>query len=124
METHIKRQAIRHDCLPRCWAMGSHKVNKYAVWKNLLYHGLDQSRQDKNLVHWHSEPSEPTKEGPLSFLLQKSPFASVSTVSRGHPSLVSLDLSKGAMSGEYIKRGPCYFVVVLVSSNPAFPSSC
>jgi hypothetical protein len=32
---------------------------------------------------------EPTKEGPLSFVFFESPF-SVSTVSRGHPSLVSL----------------------------------
>jgi hypothetical protein len=34
--------------------------------------------------------TEPTKEGPLSFVLFESPFTSVSTVSRGHPSLVSL----------------------------------
>jgi hypothetical protein len=35
----------------------------------------------------HEEPREPTKEGPLSFALHESPFASVSTVSMGHPSL-------------------------------------
>ncbi len=38
-------------------------------------------RQDK--------PSKPTKEGPLLFVFFESPFTSVSTVSRGHPSLVS-----------------------------------
>ncbi len=44
----------------------------------------------KNLVHFHDKPNEPTKKGPLSFVLFESPFTSVSTVSRGHPSLVSL----------------------------------
>jgi hypothetical protein len=58
-ETHIKRQATRHDCLPR----------------------LD-------------EPNEPTKEEPLSLVLYKSPFLSVLTVSKGHPSLVSMGRSK------------------------------
>jgi hypothetical protein len=36
------------------------------------------------------EPNEPTKEGPLSYVFQESPFASVSTVNRGHTSLVAL----------------------------------
>ncbi len=45
--------------------------------------------QDKNL---REELNEPTKEEPLSFVLFESPFASVSTVSKGHPSLVSLVL--------------------------------
>jgi hypothetical protein len=39
---------------------------------------------------YHGKPNKPTKEGPLSFVLFESPFTSVSTVSRGHPSLVSL----------------------------------
>jgi hypothetical protein len=47
--------------------------------------------EQKFLVHyWHDKPNEPTKEVPLSFVLFESPFSSVSTVSRGHPSLVSL----------------------------------
>jgi hypothetical protein len=33
---------------------------------------------------------ESTTEGPLSYVLPESPFASVSKVNRGHPSLVSL----------------------------------
>ncbi len=37
-----------------------------------------------------SKPNKPTKEGPLSFVLFESPFTSVSTVSSGHPSLISL----------------------------------
>jgi hypothetical protein len=48
---------------------------------------LEQPRQEKNL----SEPSEPTKEGPLSYVLPESPFASVSNSQQGPPlSLVSL----------------------------------
>jgi hypothetical protein len=35
-------------------------------------------------------PNEPTKEGPLSFVLFEFPFTSVSTDNRGHPSPVSL----------------------------------
>ncbi len=52
---------------------------------------IEQSWQDKNLLYCYDEPNEPTKEGPLPYVLQESPFASVSTVSRGHPSLVSLE---------------------------------
>ncbi len=33
------------------------------------------------------KPNEPTKEGPLSFVLLESPFTPVSSVSRGHPFL-------------------------------------
>ncbi len=35
-------------------------------------------------------PAQQVKEVPLSFVLFESPFTSVSTVSRDHPSLVSL----------------------------------
>jgi hypothetical protein len=34
--------------------------------------------------------NKPTKEGPLSFVLFDSPFTSVSTGSRGHPSIIFL----------------------------------
>jgi hypothetical protein len=47
--------------------------------------------QDKNFLYNHDEPKEPTKEAPISYVLRESPLAAVSTVSRGHPSLVSLD---------------------------------
>jgi hypothetical protein len=52
-----------------------------------------QPRQNKNLWYRHDEPNEPTKKEPLSFVLFESPFTSVSTVRRGHPSLVSLDVT-------------------------------
>jgi hypothetical protein len=43
-------------------------------------------------IVYGEEPNEATKEGPLSFVPFESPFASVSTVSRGHLSLVYLKL--------------------------------
>ncbi len=48
------------------------------------------TKAGKNVLYWHDEPNKPSKEGHLSYVLQESPFASVSTVSRGHSSLVSL----------------------------------
>jgi hypothetical protein len=51
---------------------------------------VKQPRQNINIMYLHDEPNEQTKEGPLSFVLFESPFTLVSTVSRGHPSLVSL----------------------------------
>jgi hypothetical protein len=36
------------------------------------------------------KPNEPLKEGSLSCVLFESPFTSVSTAGRGHPSLASL----------------------------------
>jgi hypothetical protein len=51
---------------------------------------VEKPRQNKDLLYWHDKPNEPTKEGLLSCVLFESPFASISTVNRGHPSLVSL----------------------------------
>jgi hypothetical protein len=51
---------------------------------------LEQPGQNKNLLYWHDMPKESTKKGSLSFVLFESPFTSFSTVSRGHPSLISL----------------------------------
>jgi hypothetical protein len=41
-----------------------------------------------------------TKEEPLSFVLFESPFASVLTVSRGHPSSISLTMTIGHLKQE------------------------
>ncbi len=63
-------------------------------WGNINWNSvvgrLEQLRQNKNLLYRHGRPYESTKEGPLSFVLFESSFASVSTVSRGHLSLVSM----------------------------------
>ncbi len=57
------------------------------MWKSLLgqikYFVLDwleQPRQDKNLLYLQDEPNKPTKEEPVSYVLQESQFASVSTI--------------------------------------------
>jgi hypothetical protein len=63
-----------------------HGEEKYCVLGR-----LEQPRQNKNLYYRYGKPKEPTKEGPLSTVLFESPFTSVSTVSRGHPSLVCVD---------------------------------
>jgi hypothetical protein len=71
--------------------MGTNKQRIKIVWeKNFELGRLEQPRKDKNLLYRHDKANEPTKAGPLSFVLFESPFTSVSTVSRGHPSLVSL----------------------------------
>ncbi len=57
--------------------------------KNSVLGLLKQPRQDKNHLYRHDKQNEPTKERPLSFVLCESPFISVSTISRSHPSLVS-----------------------------------
>jgi hypothetical protein len=44
----------------------------------------EQPRQDKkNRLNHHDKPSEPIKDGPLSYALFEPSFASFSTVSRG-----------------------------------------
>ncbi len=64
---------------------------------------LEQPRQDKNLLYQPSELNEPTKEDYLtsSHVLLGSPFASVSTVSKGQPFLhvVSLDKTEDRGGG-------------------------
>ncbi len=73
---------------PACWAMGDKEIAKK---KQYFVQGrLEQSRQNKNHLYRHDKPNKLTKEGSLSFVLFESPFTSVSTVSRVHPSLVSL----------------------------------
>jgi hypothetical protein len=50
---------------------------------------LEQPRQYQKLLYQLKEPNESTKEVSLSYGFLESPFL-VSTVSRGHPSRVSL----------------------------------
>jgi hypothetical protein len=66
--------------------MGTHELKK----KYFVVSPLEQPRQDKNLFYWHDKPNEPTKERSLSIVLFELPFTSVSTVRRGHLSLISL----------------------------------
>jgi hypothetical protein len=79
-ETHIKRPATRHDCLPSLLGDGVKWIEIVYGETKIICSGPTRAE----------EPMEPTKEGPLSYVLPESPFASVSTVSRGHPYLVFL----------------------------------
>jgi hypothetical protein len=90
-EAHTKRQATQHGCLPGLLGDGDNKIEiVYGEEKNILYLADKSPRQNKNLVNRHGKPKKPTKEGLFSFVFFESPFTSVSTVSRSHPSLVSL----------------------------------
>jgi hypothetical protein len=62
---------------------------------------LEQPRQNKNILHRHDKPNESTKEGTLSFVLFESPFTSDSTVSRDHPSLVTLGVETVGAGSKY-----------------------
>ncbi len=58
--------------------------------KNILHSPTRAAKAGQKYLYRHDKPDKPTKDGPLSFVLFESPFTSVSTVSRDHPSLVSL----------------------------------
>jgi hypothetical protein len=75
--------------------MGINEVKKIAGGKSIFY-WAKQPRQDKN--------TGAAKEGPPSYVLYESPFALVSTVSRGYPSLVSLSLHHGFFL-QFLGRG-------------------
>jgi hypothetical protein len=78
----------------------------YGKEQNFVLGRLEQPMQNKNLFYWHNKTNEPSQEGPLSFSLFDSPFTSVSTVSRGHPSLVSLYPAKRFEFERSIEDGP------------------
>ncbi len=89
-ETHIEIQATRHDCLPS-WMSDRDKWSEKVSGEDKISCTVPTRAANagqKSLVP--SEHNEPTKEGPLSYVLLESPFASVSTASSGHPSLCSL----------------------------------
>ncbi len=78
-ETHSKRQATQHDCLPSLLGDGDKGIE--TVYYFVLGR-LEVTWQDKYLLYRHDKLSETTKEGPLLFVLFESPFTRVSTVSR------------------------------------------
>ncbi len=75
-DTHSKRQAMRHDCPSSLL-----KLKQCLVWKNILYQASQGSKgRKKSFVQYqHEKLNEPTKKGPLSYVLHESPFARVST---------------------------------------------
>jgi len=90
-ETYIQRQAALHDCLPRLLGDGNTNIEKVYIkgQKKFCTGPSRAAKAEKNILYRHDKPNELTKqEGPHSL---ESPFTSVSTASRGHLSLVSLD---------------------------------
>ena len=66
-ETHINRQATRHNCLPR-FLGNRDKWSEivYSEGKHIFVLGsLEQPRQEKNLLYRQDKPNKPSKEGPL-----------------------------------------------------------
>jgi hypothetical protein len=103
---------------PACWPIR----DKCTVRKNYFVLGrLEQPRQDQNLLYCHDEPSKPTKEGPLSYVLLESPFVSVSAVSRGHPSLVSLVYLVRNLLRSWLPRPLQHFTTSMIYNMPALP---
>ncbi len=84
-------QATQHDYLPSLLGDGDKGIEiVYGEEKNKCTGPTRAGKARQKPLYRHNYPNEPTKQGPHSFVLIESPFATVSTVSRGHPSLVSL----------------------------------
>jgi hypothetical protein len=66
-ETHAKRQATQHDCLPSLLGDGE----MCTVREKIFCIGPIRTAKagQKSLVYWHNKTNEPTKERPLSFVL-------------------------------------------------------
>ncbi len=85
-ETHTKRQATQHGCLPSLLGDGDKGIKIVYGEEKIFGTGrLEQLRLNRNLLYRYGKPNEPTKEGPLTFVLFESPFTSVSIVSRATP---------------------------------------
>ncbi len=99
-DTHTNRQATQHGCLTSLLGDGDKGiVIVYGDEKNILYwadHG--SAKAEQNLLYRGEKPKEPTKTGPLSFVLFDCSFTWVSTVTRGHPSLYKFFAPSGFQS--------------------------
>ncbi len=66
-ETHSKRQATLHDCLPSL--LGEEDKWLCTVRRKYFVRGrLEQPRQGNNLLYRHEEPNKPIKEGRTPFI--------------------------------------------------------
>ncbi len=84
------RQLTQHGCLPSLLGVGPKSI-EIVCGEEKKYFVLGRV-QNKNLFYRHDKPTEPTKKGPLSFVLFESPLTSVSIRQQRPPldSLVSL----------------------------------
>ncbi len=88
---------------PGCWA-----TETLIKWKSLLW-GKEYFVLGFLVQKIYTTSSTKTKEGPLSYVLPESPFASVSTVSKGHPSLVCKQRQTLPMNGCFCSlHNPCF----------------
>jgi hypothetical protein len=62
----------------------------YGKEKKISSGTIREAKAEQNILYWHKKSNKATKDGPLSSELFEYLFTSVSTVSRGHPSQVSL----------------------------------
>jgi hypothetical protein len=97
--THTKRQVTQHGCLPSLLGDGDTGIEilgKIFCTRQ----AIEQPRLNKNLFYnvQAQQAQRTNQERTLSNVLFKSPFTSVSTVSRGHPSLVSLSTSPASQA--------------------------
>jgi hypothetical protein len=68
---------------------GQRNQNSVEWGKKICTGPTRAAKANKDLLYRHDKRKEPTKEGPLSFVLFESPFSSVSTVSKDHPCSLS-----------------------------------
>jgi hypothetical protein len=77
IETHTKRQATQHSCLPSLLGDGNTGTEiVYGERKKKIFYWAEQSSQGRAKIYCTGMTSQ-IKEGPLSFVLFESPFTSV-----------------------------------------------
>ncbi len=63
-ETHAKRQATQHGCLPSLLGDGDKRIKiMYGEGEKKFSTGQEPPRQNKNLLYRHNRPNEQTKKG-------------------------------------------------------------
>ncbi len=89
-ETHTKRQAPQHGCLPSLLGNGDKGIEKvYSEEKNFVIKRLDQPRQNKNLLYRHDKPKNQPRKNP-SHMYSLSPHQPQFQQSAGATLSVSL----------------------------------
>ncbi len=71
-ETHTKRQATQHDCLPSLLAMGTKEQKNCMVWKTIFCTGLTRAAkaEQNNSCNGMTSPTNPPAKDPFNFFSQ------------------------------------------------------